>query len=126
MRNKQIITEIKNLIDLSLVWFGRRWQRREIIKRPLYRRWDRRWRWKVRSLRLETVFVRNVTQLDDVAFRVRVLELTLGDLRFLFRLTGVFQEALLLRTDAIPCFVAETVIFVFEYSESLLEYWYFF
>jgi hypothetical protein len=64
------------------------------------------WRWKVGSLWDEAVLISSVGEADASAIWSRVLVPTLGDLRFLFRISEILYVALLLSLDLIGCFVA--------------------
>ena len=59
------------------------------------------------TLRLETVLIGDVGQLEHLAFRRRVSELSLGNLGFLLRLTSILQESLFFSGDAVSSLVAD-------------------
>ena len=59
-------------------------------------------------MRDKTVLVSRVGQDDPSAVWCRILVSTLGDLCFLLRVAEVLDEALLLRLNVVPCFIAAT------------------
>jgi hypothetical protein len=65
---------------------------------------------RVDSAEDKTVLVSRVRQDDPSAVWCRILVFTLGDLCFLLRVAEVLDEALFLRLNVIPCFIAATHI----------------